>query len=44
MAELNIYLKDPVSTKTVRGKLHKSNTQGRPAIAKCLIPESNATR
>jgi hypothetical protein len=43
MAELNIHPKDPVSTKTVRDKLHKSNTHGRPAITKRLIPESNDT-
>jgi hypothetical protein len=32
-AELNIHLEDPVSTKTVRRELHKSNISGRAAIA-----------
>jgi hypothetical protein len=41
-AELNIHLDDPVSTKTVRRELHKSNIHGRAAIAKHLITESNA--
>jgi hypothetical protein len=41
-AELNIYGEDPVSTKTVRCELHKSNIHGRAAITKLLITESNA--
>jgi hypothetical protein len=41
MAELNIYLEEPVSIKTVRCELHKSNTHDRAAIAKPLITESN---
>jgi hypothetical protein len=41
-AELNIYLEDTVSTKTVRRELHKSNIHGRAATAKPLIIESNA--
>jgi FixJ family two-component response regulator len=41
-AEVNIHLEDPVSTKTVRLELHKSNIHGRAAIAKPLITESNA--
>jgi hypothetical protein len=40
-AELNIHLEDPVSTKTVHHKLHKSNIHGTAAIAKPLITESN---
>jgi hypothetical protein len=42
IAELNIQPKDPVSTKTVRGKIHKSNIHGRAPTAKLLITESNA--
>jgi hypothetical protein len=41
-AELNIRLEDPVSTKTILHKLHKSNIHGRAAIAKLVITESNA--
>jgi hypothetical protein len=41
-AELNIRLEDPVSTKTVQCKLHKSNIHGGAAIAKPLITDSNA--
>jgi transposase len=41
-AELNIHLEDPVSTKTVRRELHKSNIHGRAAVAEPLITESNA--
>jgi hypothetical protein len=41
-AELYIHLKDPVSTKSDRRELHKSNIPGRAAIAKPLITESNA--
>jgi hypothetical protein len=41
-AELNIHIENPVSTKTVRRELHKSNIHGRAAIAKPLITESNA--
>ena len=40
-AELNIHLGDPVSTKTVRCELHRSNIHGRAAIANPLITESN---
>jgi hypothetical protein len=32
-AELNIQLEDPVSTKTVRSELHKSNIHRKAAIA-----------
>jgi hypothetical protein len=39
--ELNILLKDLVSTKTLPRELHKSNTHGRAAIVKPLITESN---
>jgi hypothetical protein len=42
-AELNIQLEDPVSTKTVRRELHKSNIHGRAAILKPLITESNGS-
>jgi hypothetical protein len=41
-AELNIHLEDPVSTKTVRCELYKSNFRNWAAIAKPLITESNA--
>jgi hypothetical protein len=41
-AELNIHLEDPVSTKTIRCDLHKSNINGRAVTAKPLITESNA--
>jgi hypothetical protein len=41
-AEMNIYLEDPVSTKTIWCELHKCNIHGRAAIAKPLITESNA--
>jgi hypothetical protein len=40
-AELNIHLEDPVSTITVRRKLHKSNIHGAAATATPLITESN---
>jgi hypothetical protein len=40
--ELNIDLEDPVSTKSVRRELHKSNIHSRNAITKSLITESNA--
>jgi hypothetical protein len=40
--ELNIHLEDPVSTKTGRRDLHKSNIQGRTATAKPLVTENNA--
>jgi hypothetical protein len=40
--ELNIHFEDPVSTKTIRRELHKSNIHGRAATAKPLIVESNA--
>jgi hypothetical protein len=42
IAEPNIYLEDPVSTKTVQREFHKSNFHGRAAIAKPLIMENNA--
>jgi len=35
---------DPVSTKTVRRDLHKSNINGRVAISKPLITENNAKK
>jgi hypothetical protein len=41
-AELNIHPEDPVSTKTVRLQLHKSNIHGRAVIAKPPITGSNA--
>jgi hypothetical protein len=41
-ADLNIHLEDPVSTKTVRHKLHKFNIHDQAAIAKPLITESSA--
>jgi hypothetical protein len=44
IAELSIHHEDPVSTKTVRRELHKSNIHGRAAIAKPLITESHAQR
>jgi hypothetical protein len=40
--ELNIHPEDPVSMKTMRQGLHKSNIYGRAAIAKPLITENNA--
>jgi hypothetical protein len=43
-AELNTRPEDPVSTKTVRQELHKSNIHGRAAIAKPLITENGAHR
>ena len=43
-AELRIHLQDPVSTKTVRRELHKSDIHGTPAIAKSLIAENNTER
>ena len=42
--ELNIQLKDPVSTKTVCPELHKSNIRGKAAIAKPLITKNKAER
>jgi hypothetical protein len=41
-AELNIHLEDPVSTKTVRRELHRSNIHGTAAFTRPLIIESNA--
>jgi len=41
-AELSIHPEDPVSTKTMRQELHKSNICGRAAIPKLLITENNA--
>jgi hypothetical protein len=43
-AELSIHLEDPVSIKTVRRELHKSNIHGRAAIAKILITENSNKR
>jgi hypothetical protein len=43
-AELSICLEDPVSTKTVRRELHKSNNHDRAAIAKYLFTENKAKR
>jgi hypothetical protein len=40
-AKLNIH-EDPVSIKTVRSELYKSNIHHRAAIAKPLLTESNA--
>jgi hypothetical protein len=40
--ELNVHLEDPVSTKTDRCDLHKSNIHRRAAVAKALTTESNA--
>jgi transposase len=40
--ELNIHFEDPVSTKTVRCELQKSNIHSRAAVPKPLITESNA--
>jgi hypothetical protein len=41
-AELNVHLENPVSTKTVRREIYKSNIHGRASIAKPLITESSA--
>jgi hypothetical protein len=41
-AELNIRFEDPVSTKTVRRDLRKTNFHCRAAISKSQITESNA--
>jgi hypothetical protein len=41
-AELNINFEDPVSPRTLRRELHKSNLHGRAAIAKPQITKSNA--
>ena len=43
-AELSIHPEDPVSTKTVRQELHKSDIHGTPAIAKPVITENNTER
>jgi hypothetical protein len=43
-AELNIHLEDPVSTKTVRRELHKSNNHSRAATVKHLITDSNVQK
>jgi hypothetical protein len=43
-AELSIHLEDPVSTKTVRRELYKSNIHGRAAIAKYLFTKNKAKR
>jgi len=42
--EIDIHHEDPVSIKTVRRELHKSNIHGRASIAKYLITENNAKR
>jgi hypothetical protein len=42
IAELNIHLEGPVSTKTVRRELHKSSIHGRAANARSLVTENNA--
>jgi len=44
MAELNIHLEVPVSTKTVQQVLHKSNIHRCAPTAKLLITENNAKR
>jgi hypothetical protein len=36
-AELNIYLENPISTKTVQCELHKSSVHGRTVIAEPLV-------
>jgi hypothetical protein len=43
-AELNIYLEDHTSTKTIGRELHKSNIHNIAEIAKSLLTESNAKR
>jgi hypothetical protein len=43
-AELSIHIEGPVSTKTFRQDIHKTNIHGRAAIAKPLITKSNAKR
>jgi hypothetical protein len=40
-AELNVHLEDPVSTKRVRRKFHRSTIHGRSAIANSLITENS---
>jgi histidine ammonia-lyase len=42
--EFNIHHENPVSVKTVRRELHKSNIHGKAAIAEHLITENNAKR
>ncbi|KAK5616653.1 hypothetical protein CRENBAI_003061 [Crenichthys baileyi] len=42
MAELNVHLNSPVSTRTVRRELHRVNIHGRAAIAKPLVTHANA--
>jgi hypothetical protein len=41
-AELNIHPEYPVSIKTLRQEFHKTNINGRTAIAKPVVTESNA--
>jgi hypothetical protein len=41
-AQPNIHLENPVSIKTVRCELHKSNIHGRAATAKLMITENIA--
>jgi hypothetical protein len=43
-AELNIYLEDPVSTKTVRQDLDKYDVYGRAAVAEPTITENDTKR
>jgi len=43
-AELGIHLEDPVSTKTVRRELHKSNIHGKASIDKILTTENSTKR
>lgn len=41
-AEMNVVLKNPVSTKTIRRELHKQGIYGRAAIQKPFISDANA--
>jgi hypothetical protein len=41
ISEMNIYLEDPVSTKTAQHELHKSIIHVKAAVAKPLITENN---
>lgn len=43
-AEFNEHLKSPVSTKTVRRQLHKSEFHGRAAIRKPLLSKTNISK
>ncbi|EFN86619.1 Transposable element Tc1 transposase, partial [Harpegnathos saltator] len=42
VAEFNSHLNNPVSTKTVRRELHKSNIYGKATISKPFITDANA--